>query len=130
MAAAISERFGWPVVTLTVTTTTEIARSQVVHAWTRAPDGRAFDAAGFFDEEGYVAHLLADTKRWRDRAVVEHAGPAEFMAHLERCYGDEYGWTKYANESMPGLMAEAAIEVERHLVPIIAESSPAPAMTP
>lgn len=129
MAIAISDRLGWPIVTLTVTTTTRpISRTQVVHAWTRAPDGRAFDAAGFFDEGQYVVGLLADRSRWRDKRTEEHPGSAAFLAHLSECYASEYGWERYIDRELPDLILAAATEVERYLVAEVSrDEAPTPA---
>jgi hypothetical protein len=130
MAKALAALLDWPVGTLTVTVPDSRRQDSphVVHAWVRSPDGRAFDAGGFFDEADLHEKFLATTSRkFKDPRIEEHDGAAGFQAYLDASYGPSGFWDAYAAD-FARLVTEATGIAESHLVAIAQEAMASPRM--
>lgn len=116
MALALSERLGWPVGALTVKVIHDPygrrTSDHVVHAWVEDPDGRFFDAGGFFDEAEVKAYFLENTaRRFTDVRVSRFEDGAAFRVHLDSCFGHDPEWWEWSTKRFVddvGMAGEAA----------------------
>ncbi len=125
MAKALTDLLGWPVATLAVTLDpghrSHFCSDHVVHAWVRAPDGRGFDAGGFFDEADLPGQFLERTgRKFSNVRIEEFADRRAYEAHLEDVFGSDPHWARFA----PDLdkITEEAMEVARDLLVPVAEA--------
>jgi len=131
MAMALSEALGWPVATLSVTLAPCSRRhagctDHVVHAWVRAPDGRSFDAGGFFDDADLHGTFLDHpTRKFSDVRVEEFADVPAFRRHLDATFGGNEEWHAFAPHLERRRTVALAIAEER-IVPTVAGVSPTP----
>jgi len=131
MAMALSEELGWPAAALTVTLAACSRRhpgcsDHVVHAWVRSPDGRAFDAGGFFDEGDLDGEFLSHpSRKFDDVRVEEFADATALRGHLDAVFGGNEEWWDWA----PHIEAKRlkALDVARDLlVPVAGSVAPRP----
>lgn len=124
MALALTRALGWPAATLSVTLRN--GRGHIVHAWVRSPDGRGFDAGGFFDEPELVAEFLDTPRPFTAPRVETHADEDAFLGVLRRDFGNEAQWPGIVADYLEPFRRRAEAVIEGILEPIALGARPTP----
>jgi hypothetical protein len=87
-AIAMNEALSWPIGALMVDWKERSWLPHIVHAYLIAPDGRAFDAAGFKSTEEILEHFITPERERECRNIrfTEYPDADEFVMDLRRCY--------------------------------------------
>lgn len=113
MAAAMSDRLGWPIRALMVDVPSRGGWGpHVVHAWVTSPDGRACDAGGGVTDEEVVAEYLHEhARKFREPRFATFETSEAFLVELRKCFGNDAEWPWYVGVFGDGVVrARAALD--------------------